>query len=161
MLPIEAKTVFLDPDVASRPLGWMTVDDLLAMFDRYLLDAQALAQAESARDELADVRWGPFTQQTHEEIYSYCIGEARRLSPKTPVSVCHGTGATWEALGGMMQMTPESYICNCGPLSAPGGALYDRWNGEGGGPQCRATSPSLPPYPKRAPAPAGSTTRTP
>ena len=119
----------VQPDLVTMELlGWMTVDDLLAMFDRSLLDAEGLRQAEAARDELEGVLWGPFTQQTHEEIYSFCIGEARRLSPKTPVSVCHGTPATWKGLGGMMQMTPDSYICNCGPLSAPGAALYDKWN---------------------------------
>ena len=27
---------------------------------------------------------------------------------------------------GLMGMTPTDYVCNCGPLSAPGGRLYDR-----------------------------------
>lgn len=117
------------PDLVTLELlGWMTVDDLLAIFSPSLLDAEALQPARAARDELADVQWGPFTQQTHEDIYSFCIDAVRRLSPQTPVSVCHGTAATWNALGGKMRMTPENYICNCGPLSTPGGALYDEWN---------------------------------
>ena len=45
----------------------MTVDDLLAMFDRPLFDTEALRQEEAARDELANVHWGPSTQQTHED----------------------------------------------------------------------------------------------
>ena len=80
---------------------------------------------KAASDKLVDVRWGPFTQQTHEEVYSFCIDTIRRLSPHTAVSVCHGTTATWGALAEKMQMAPQQYICNCGPLSAPGGALYD------------------------------------
>lgn len=117
------------PDLVTlEVLGWMDVADVLRIFDRPLLDTAALQAAEAAQDELADVLWGPFTQQTHEEIYSFCIETVRRLSPRTPVSVCHGTQATWQALGPQMRMSPEDSICNCGPLSAPGAALYDRWN---------------------------------
>lgn len=123
----------VQPDLVTLELlGWMTVDDLLAMFDRSFLDVEAVRQAEAARDELADVKWGPFTQQTHEEVYSFCIETVQRLSPQTPVSVCHGSAATWHALGQKMRMTPESYICNCGPLSTPGDALYEKWNGNDG-----------------------------
>lgn len=117
------------PDLITLELlGWMTVDDLLAIFDRSFLDAAAVTAAENARQELADVKWGPFTQQTHEEIYRFCIETVRKLSPGTPVSVCHGTAETWKHLGSQMQMTPDDYICNCGPCSTPGGAMYDAWN---------------------------------
>ena len=116
------------PDLITMELlGWMDVDDLLAMFDRPLLDAAALRDAEAARSELAGVRWGPFTQKTHEDIYRFCIETVRKLSPLTPVAVCHGTADTWQALGGAMRMSPEDYICNCGPMSAPGADTYDRW----------------------------------
>ncbi|NLF40166.1 hypothetical protein GX586_12030 [bacterium] len=117
------------PDLITLELlGWMDVDDLLAMFDRAFLDAAAVDAAEKARNELAGVMWGPFTQETHEEVYRFCIETVRELSPGTPVSVCHGTAETWKRLGGRMRMTPESYICNCGPWSTPGGALYDAWH---------------------------------
>ncbi len=118
----------VNPDLITLELlGWMTCDDLLALLDRSILDERALQGAEAARQRLADVRWGPFTQETHDEIYAFCIDTVRRLSPRTPVSVCHGTPATWKALGGRMRMTPESYICNCGPFSAPGASLYEGW----------------------------------
>lgn len=117
------------PDLVTLELlGWMTIDDLMAMFSPSLLDAEALRHAQAARDELADIHWGPFTQQTHEDIYSFCIDAVRRLSPQTPVSVCHGSAATWKALGSKMQMTPDNFICNCGPFSTPGGALYEKWH---------------------------------
>ena len=125
----EALLARVRPDLITLELlGWMGVDDLLAIFDRTLLDPDALRGAEAARESLRSVHWGPFTQETHEEIYRFCIETVHRLSPGTPVSVCHGTPATWRALGGRMGMSPENYICNCGPQSAPGGALYDRWN---------------------------------
>jgi hypothetical protein len=118
------------PDVITMELlGWMNVDDLLAIFDRSDLDQSALQNAVESCETLRDVRWGPFTQETHEEIYSYCIDEVRRLSPKTAISVCHGTSETWNVLGKKMAMSAQDYICNCGPFSTPGGRLYDRWNG--------------------------------
>jgi len=88
------------PDLVTLELlGWMTVADMKAIFSPSFLDADALQQAEAAREELSDVPWGPFTQQTHEDIYSFCIAAVQRLSPQTPVSVCHSTPATWKALG--------------------------------------------------------------
>lgn len=41
-------------------------------------------------------------------------------------AVCHGTEGVWGALGGLMGMSPDDYVCNCGPTSAPGNPLYDR-----------------------------------
>lgn len=117
------------PDLVTMELlGWMGADDLDAIIDSQLLDPAALAAARAAAPELKGVRWGPFTQEVHDDIYRYCLAIARKLSPDTPVSVCHGTEATWTALGGTMRMTPDAYICNCGPDSAPGGVVYDRWH---------------------------------
>ena len=117
------------PDVVTLELmGWMEIADLLAIVDRDLLDPDAVQAAEEAADELREVTWGPFTQATHEEVYRFCIETVQRISPGTPVSVCHGTAATWKGLGGLMRMAPHSYVCNCGPLSAPGGPVYDQWH---------------------------------
>jgi len=126
---LEALFSQVQPDLVTLELlGWMTVDDLLAILPRDLLEPGALAGAEAARDELRDVTWGPFTQETHELVYRYLIETVQRLSPGTPVSPCHGTPATWRALGGLIGMTPDDYLCNCGPQSAPGGRLYERWH---------------------------------
>ena len=117
------------PDLVTMELlGWMDVDDALAIFDRELLDPAAIGAAEQARAELKGVPWGPFTQQTHEDVYRFCIEMVRQLSPQTPVAVCHGSPATWQALGGLMRMSPTDYLCNCGPQSTPGGKLYDTWH---------------------------------
>ncbi len=117
------------PDLVTLELlGWMTVDDLIAILPRELLDVQALAAAEAACQELANVMWGPFTQATHEQVYQFLIETVQRLSPGTPVAVCHGTPATWATLGEVMQMSPNGYLCNCGPFSAPGNVLYNNWH---------------------------------
>ncbi|HQK21929.1 MAG TPA: radical SAM protein, partial [Candidatus Latescibacteria bacterium] len=116
----------VQPDLVTLELlGWMKFDDLLAVIPPELLDGQMREEARAAADSLKDVMWAPFTQDAHEKVYRFCIDTVRELSPRTPVSVCHGTAATWKALGELTGMTPGEYICNCGPLSAPGGALYD------------------------------------
>jgi len=118
------------PDLITLELlGWMNIEDLLGIFDRAFLDSAAVEAAEKAREQLANVMWAPFTQETHEEIYRFCIETVRKISPGTPVSVCHGTPATWKHLGRQIGMTPDNFICNCGPLSTPGGALYDQLHG--------------------------------
>jgi len=115
------------PDVVTLELlGWFDFEDLGKLIDVELLDAAAYASAERSAEELRGVGWGPFTQATHEEVYRFCIETSQRLSPETPVAVCHGTPATWSALGGLMGMSADGYICNCGPMSTPGGELYDR-----------------------------------
>lgn len=114
------------PDVVTLELlGWMDFADLVALFPPELLDPQILAAAEAASGNLRGIPWGPFTQRAHEEVYRFCIQTSKRLSPRTPISVCHGTPATWKALGDLMGMTPDNYICNCGPRSTPGGTRYD------------------------------------
>jgi hypothetical protein len=115
------------PDIVTLELlGWFDFEDLGAVIDLELLDPEAVAAAEAAADELRGVGWAPFPEVLHQEVYRFCIETSRRLSPETPVAVCHGTPPTWAALGGMMGMRSDGYICNCGPDSTPGGALYDR-----------------------------------
>jgi hypothetical protein len=126
-----------EPDLVTMELlGWMGVDDLTALIDRDMLDPDALQGAEDSSVELAQHRWGPFTQETHDEVYRFCIETVQRMSPNTPISVCHGTAATWNALGGDMKMTPDNYLCNCGPMSTPGDKLYEQWWGR----SCRITN---------------------
>ena len=125
----ETLFAMVQPDLVTLELlGWMDVDDLFAIFDRDLLDPAALRSAELARSALSGVRWGPFTEATHQEIYRYCIDTIQDIPPGTPVALCHGTAASWQALGDTMKMTPDHYLCNCGSLSAPGAPLYDHWN---------------------------------
>ena len=115
------------PDLVTLELlGWFDFADLDRLIDPSLIDPAAYAAAEAAADELAGVRWGPFTEATHQEVYRFCIETVRELSPATPVAVCHGTPQTWAALGEAMRMAPTAYICNCGPASTPGGPVYDR-----------------------------------
>jgi len=126
----EAMFARAKPDIVTLELlGWFDFEDLPKLIDRELLDPQAYAAAEAAADEIRGLGRGPFTEETHQEVYRFCIETVKRLSPGTPVAVCHGTRPTWKALGPLMGMSPSDYICNCGPTSTPGGALYDRMHG--------------------------------
>ncbi len=117
------------PDLITLELlGWFEFEDLPKLIDPNLLDPDACAEAAAAAEDLRGVHWGPFTRATHEEVYRFCIEAVRRRCPDTPVAVCHGTAATWDALGDLMGMRPDNYICNCGATSAPGNPLYDLAN---------------------------------
>ncbi len=115
------------PDIVTLELvGWLPYSDLKQIISADLLDSDFLDEAKAAADELSGIPWGPYTQRQHEEIYRHCIETSRHISPDTPVSVCHGTAATWQNLGtDMPSMSPGNYLCNCGPFSTPGGKLYD------------------------------------
>jgi len=117
------------PDLVTLELlGWMDFEDMQALLPAGLLEDDALSAAEAARQELRGVHWGPFPESFHQEVYRYCIETVRELSPATPVAICHGTPATWQALGPMMGTRPDNYICNCGPTSTPGNPIYDAAN---------------------------------
>ena len=117
------------PDIITLELlGWFGYEDLAKLVPLDMLDPEPTAAAEAAAEELSSVGWGPFTEDFYQEVYRFCIEAVRRHSATTPVSVCHGTQATWDALGGLMGMTPDNYICNCGPTSAPGNPIYDAAN---------------------------------
>jgi len=115
------------PDVVTLELlGWFDFEDLGRIIDPDLLDPAFYAAAEAAADRLRGIGWAPFPEEQHQAVYRFCIDTVKRLSPETPVAVCHGTDATWAALGARIGMAPGGYVCNCGPGCAPGGALYDR-----------------------------------
>jgi spore photoproduct lyase-like protein len=118
-----------DPDIITLELlGWIDFGDLTMLLDPEILDPEAFESARAAADELRGVYMGPFTEDTHMEVYRSCIDTVKRLSPQTPVSICHGTPPMWDELGDLMGMTPGNYICNCGPMSAPGGKLYNQFH---------------------------------
>lgn len=120
----------VQPDLVTLELlGWMEFKDMNNIIDLELLDPIAVKSAEESVDMMKDIPWGPFTDETHQEIYQFCIETSQRISPKTPIAVCHGSNRVWNALGKLMNMEPENYLCNCGPDSAPGGTLYHFKNG--------------------------------
>jgi hypothetical protein len=117
------------PDIVTLELlGWFDFEDLARVIPAELIDPDAYAAAAAAASELRGILWGPFPEATHQEVYRFCIETVRELSPTTPVGICHGTPATWAALGSLTRMEPTNYLCNCGPTCAPGNPLYARFS---------------------------------
>lgn len=120
------------PDIVTLELlGWMDFDDLVKLLPPDVLDAEALAAAQAAKEELRGQHGGPFTEQTHQDVYRFCAETVRRISPQTRVSFCHGTSETWAALGSLTGMAPNEFVCNCGGLCTPGHKLLFRTDGNG------------------------------
>jgi len=107
-----------EPDVVTlEMLGWFDFEDLGEMLRAEMLDPDIYLAAERAQGEMNRTRKAPFPHAVRREVYEFCIDEVRRLSPGTPVAVCHGTPRMWDELGSEMGMTPGDFVCNCGPTS--------------------------------------------
>ena len=115
------------PDVVTLELlGWFDFEDLARLIPQERFDPAAFEAARQSAERMRGDMKGPFTEETHQEIYRFCIDQVKRLSPATPVAVCHGSAPTWATLGEAMGMRPGDYVCNCGPTSTPGNPLYAR-----------------------------------
>lgn len=116
------KTLFAQthPDLVTlEMLGWFDFEDLPEIISPDLLDPHAYRAAEEAAEKMRGHHKSPFPHSVRREVYEFCIREAARISPETQVSICHGTPRMWEELGPLMDMTPDDFVCNCGPLSTP------------------------------------------
>ena len=64
-----------------------------------------------------------FPHEMRAEMLRFVIEEIKRHRPEQPVSICMETTDMWRELGPLMGMTPENYVCCCGPTSVPGHPL--------------------------------------
>lgn len=64
-----------------------------------------------------------FPHEARLRIYRFLIEHIRRLNATVPISLCGETPEMWEALREELGMTPEHYVCTCGPDSVPGNPL--------------------------------------
>ncbi|MBM3476204.1 MAG: hypothetical protein FJX75_23275 [Armatimonadetes bacterium] len=56
------------------------------------------------------------------QVYRFIIDELEAASPDTPYALCREQRATWELYAedfARHGQTPDYYVCNCGPTSAP------------------------------------------
>ena len=64
-----------------------------------------------------------FPHAARARVYRFFLGEIRRRSPRTRVALCGETPEMWDELGPELGMSPDSYVCACGPTSVPGHPL--------------------------------------
>jgi len=115
------------PDNLSMELVFVdSMAELEETLGRDSLDAEFVAAAAEAEAERGD-NWRrdldgekPFPFEVKQEVYRHVIGESRRLSPETPVTLCAETQRMWAALGDLLDGEPWNYPCNCGPHCTPG-----------------------------------------
>jgi hypothetical protein len=100
-------------------LMWMTVDEMKACIRPDLLDPEFLRAAEEARDEMRDLRVGPFPAAAREKVYRHYLAEIRRQSADIPVTISTESVEMWNAMAKDLGTTPGTYVCGCGAGATP------------------------------------------
>lgn len=59
----------------------------------------------------------PFPHEARAEVYAWYLDEIRRISPRTPVSLCSERRELWDMLGDRLEMSPDALFCCCGGRS--------------------------------------------
>ncbi len=97
-----------------------SVAELRELFDEDLLDPDFLAMMEQheAAGLMTD-HMHPMPDGFRAQVYEHYVDEIRRISPQTRVSLCAETQELWRRLGERLQMSPDSFVCNCGPVCEP------------------------------------------
>ena len=125
-----AETLFasVHPDVVSVDVvGWCLPESLA--------EATDVSRLDPAWRETLDVQMGVgnrnagkylFPHALRESALRFAVSEIRRCSPQTPVSICNETPAMWAAMGDLLDMKPDHYVCCCGPDSVPGNPMLSR-----------------------------------
>ena len=123
------------PDVISLcAFGWMDVDDARACLDFSLLDDEYVRAMDAAAPFIRARGYTsgggrPMPHDARVMMFEFLIDEIQRASPDTVVALCLETEEMWRVFEERLGMTPDDYVCNCGPRCTPGGALYDRMVG--------------------------------
>ena len=102
-------------------LGWMNAQQMSGALDVSLFDPRFRQVVQSRlQTPPPPHRKHFFPHELRREILEFYVQEIRRLSPRTPVSICMETAAMWEDMGPTLGMQPGQYACCCGPSSVPG-----------------------------------------
>jgi len=106
------------PDVVTlEMLGWFDFEDLPQIIPQEVLDPECYRAAEGAADDMRGKRKSPFPFEVRRQVYEFCIEQVEKLGGRARTSICHGTPRMWGELGPRLGMTPENFVCNCGPTS--------------------------------------------
>jgi hypothetical protein len=121
------------PDVLTIDMfKWIEPTKVRDMFDLSLWDDEFVGWVDkfAAMDPKARPR--PiipngkqlFPDELRARVYRFFIEKIKTLSPSTRIALCGETPEMWDALGPDLGMTPENYVCACGPDSVPGNPLF-------------------------------------
>lgn len=65
-----------------------------------------------------------FPHDARATVYRFLARHIRRMRPDTRIALCGETPEMWAELAAELAMTPEEYVCACGPTSVPGNPLF-------------------------------------
>lgn len=121
------------PDIITMDLlGWMPPADVHRVLDASLIEDRFLAAMEELfRNGSPGPAYYPsskhiFPHELRREVYVFFLQQIRRWNKRVRVALCNETVEMWQELGPMLEMTPEEYVCGCGPTSVPGNPLLTR-----------------------------------
>lgn len=111
------------PDVISlETLSRMPHPDMFGnVMDASLFEPRFVEAIRERAQDMAGNIWGPIPDDEREEMYRFLIGEIRRLSPETPVTLCQEPKHMWDRVADVLDMPPDYYACCCAKDSVPGG----------------------------------------
>jgi hypothetical protein len=121
------------PDVLTMDtLKWIEPSRVRDIFDLTLWDPEFVAAVDHLAALPPEQRPRPilpngkqlFPDELRARVYRFFIERIRALSPSTRIALCGETPEMWTALRDELGMTPEHYVCACGPDSVPGNALF-------------------------------------
>jgi len=115
----------VSPDVVSVDvIGWMDPGQMLDALDTSLFDEEYAAVVERlAREGFRTPGKHLFPHAMRADMLRFVVEEIHRRRPEQPVSLCNETVDMWRDVGPLTGMTPENYVCCCGPTSTPGNPL--------------------------------------
>ena len=110
------------PDLITlRTVGWIEYEELVRVTGSELIDPhfrEAMGQAAS-EGTIPQMRCRPLPEEARIEVYVRGAEAIRRANPRTRISLCWETPEVWSALHEWTGMSPDHFVCNCGPRCAP------------------------------------------
>jgi len=121
------------PDVITiDTLKWTEPTRVWRMFDKSLWDDEYAGYVDQYAAMPPQERPYPilpngkqlFPHEARVRMYGLLIERIQRLSPRTRIAFCGETPEIWAEFADQVGMTPDNYVCACGPTSVPGHALF-------------------------------------
>jgi spore photoproduct lyase len=116
------------PDVITVDvIGFMSPKVMREAIDTSLFDPEAVKTLEEVGRTQRFFGKHTFPHAFRLAMFRHVINEIRKYAPSLPISVCNETTEMWHDLGDLLApMTPENYVCCCGPTSVPGHPMLNR-----------------------------------
>lgn len=114
------------PDLITfEPLRFLDFAAIQECLDVSLLAPEFLEVMKSTQGQ-PHCQGGEIPDDYRKKISRFIIDEVERLSPGTPYAYCRESRDLWDSFApdfSRRGQSPDHYVCNCGPTSAPGNPL--------------------------------------